>query len=78
VALQGSGEYGQAREIVRGLLDKKKTADCCGFAGELDEKLGNPVAAVNELEQAVREDGSEENYFLWGSELLLHRAILPG
>jgi tetratricopeptide (TPR) repeat protein len=75
-ALQGSGDYVSAREHVRGLLDKQKTADLLRMAGELDEKLGDPVAAVNELEQAVRMDGSEGNYFEWGSELLLHRAIL--
>jgi tetratricopeptide (TPR) repeat protein len=30
---------------------------------------------VHELERAVREDPSEQNYFEWGSELLLHRAV---
>jgi tetratricopeptide (TPR) repeat protein len=75
VAFEASGEYAKAREIVRTLLTKEKTGDRLRLAGELDEKLGDPVAAVNELEHAVREDGSEENYFEWGSELLLHRAI---
>jgi tetratricopeptide (TPR) repeat protein len=45
------------------------------LAGELDEKLGDPLAAVQEEEQAVRLDPSEQNYFEWGSELLLHRAV---
>jgi tetratricopeptide (TPR) repeat protein len=43
--------------------------------GELDEKKGDPLAAVREDEQAVRLDPSEQNYFAWGSELLLHRAV---
>ncbi len=43
--------------------------------GELDEKNGDPLGAVHEEELAVRLDPSEENYFAWGSELLLHRAI---
>jgi tetratricopeptide (TPR) repeat protein len=43
--------------------------------GDLDEKKGDPLAAVHEYEQAVRLDPSEENYFAWGSELLLHRAV---
>ena len=43
--------------------------------GELDEKMGDPLAAVHEDEQAVRLDPSEQNYFAWGSELLLHRAV---
>ena len=43
--------------------------------GEQDEKNGDPLAAVHEEETATRIDPSEENYFAWGSELLLHRAI---
>jgi len=33
------------------------------------------LAAVQEEEYAVRLDPSEQNYFEWGSELLLHRAV---
>ena len=47
------------------------------LAGERCERLGDPVAAVHEYEQAARLDPSEENYFAWGSELLLHRATQP-
>jgi tetratricopeptide (TPR) repeat protein len=75
LALQGVGANVQARKQVRDLAAGQKTADLDRLAGVLDEKLGDPVAAVNELEQAVHEDGSEENYYQWGSELLLHRAI---
>lgn len=45
------------------------------IAGELDEKSGDALAAVHEYEQAVRLDPNEQNYFEWGSELLLHRAV---
>jgi tetratricopeptide (TPR) repeat protein len=45
------------------------------LAGELDERSGNPLAAVREFEQAVHLDPSEQNYFEWASELLLHRAV---
>ena len=45
------------------------------LAGELAEKTGDPLAAVHEYEQAVHLDPSEQNYFEWGSELLLHRAV---
>jgi tetratricopeptide (TPR) repeat protein len=44
-------------------------------AGEQDEKRDDPLAAVHEFEQAARLDPSEQNYFVWGSELLLHRAV---
>jgi Flp pilus assembly protein TadD len=50
-------------------------ADRHRMAGELDEKAGDPLAAVQQYQQAVRLDPSEENYFAWGSELLLHRAV---
>ncbi len=47
------------------------------LAGDRDELSGDPVAAVREYEDAVRLAPSEENYFAWGSELLLHRAAQP-
>lgn len=75
LALQGGGEFAQAREHVRKLLAEKPNANLLRLDGELDEKLGDPLEAVRKLEQAAREDPSEENYFQWGSELLLHRAI---
>ena len=42
--------------------------------GDEKEKAGDPMGAVKEYETAVQLDGAEENYFAWGSELLLHRA----
>jgi tetratricopeptide (TPR) repeat protein len=50
-------------------------ADLHRQLAERDEKAGDPLAAVREDEQAVRLDPSEQNYFAWGSELLLHRAV---
>ena len=44
-------------------------------AGERDENNGDPLGAVHEEELAVHLDPSEQNYFAWGSELLLHRAV---
>ena len=75
LALEGSGDLVGAREQVAKLLAKTDNADAHRLAGEIDEKLGDPLAAVHELERAVREDPSEQNYFEWGSELLLHRAV---
>jgi tetratricopeptide (TPR) repeat protein len=46
-------------------------------SGDRDEHSGDPVAAVREYQQAARLDPNEENYFAWGSELLLHRAAQP-
>ena len=54
---------------------QKSSADQHRLAGERAEQAGDPLAAVHEFEQAVQLDPSEENYFAWGSELLLHRAV---
>ncbi len=54
---------------------QKRNADRHRLAGERDEKSGDPLGAVREFEQAVQLDPSEDNYFAWGSELLLHRAV---
>lgn len=42
--------------------------------GDAKEKEGDPLGAVREYAEAARLDPSEENYFAWGIELLLHRA----
>jgi tetratricopeptide (TPR) repeat protein len=75
LAYKETGDFSQAREHVQKLLAHKESADLHRLLGELDEKLGDPLAAVHEDEQAVRLDASEQNYFEWGSELLLHRAV---
>ena len=51
--------------------------DARRLAGDAKEKSGDPLAAVHEYEAAVRLDPSEENYFAWAAELLLHRAGQP-
>jgi tetratricopeptide (TPR) repeat protein len=65
----------QSRDRVKQLLAQKETADLHRQLGEIDERLDDPLDAVHEYEQAVRLDPSEQNYFDWGSELLLHRAV---
>jgi tetratricopeptide (TPR) repeat protein len=42
--------------------------------GDEKEKNGDPVGAASEYEKAVKLEPNEENYFAWGTELLLHRA----
>jgi tetratricopeptide (TPR) repeat protein len=76
VALNEAGDLPQAREHTQKLLAHQESADLHRLAAELDEKLGDPLTAVHEFEQAVRLDPSEQNYFAWGSELLFHRAVL--
>jgi Flp pilus assembly protein TadD len=75
LAYEGTGDLKQAREHIGNLLQRKNDADLHRMAAELDERLGNPLAAVQEDQQAATLDPSEQNYFAWGSELLLHRAV---
>jgi tetratricopeptide (TPR) repeat protein len=75
-ALKEIGELGQAQGHVKDLMARRETGDLHRLAGEIDEKMNDPLAAVHEMEEAVQWDPSEENYFAWGSELLLHRAVL--
>ena len=74
-AYQAAGDFPQSRDHVEKLLAHENDAGLHRLLGELDEKMGDPLAAVHEDEQAVRLDPSEQNYFAWGSELLLHRAV---
>jgi len=54
-----------------------KAADSHRELGDRAEASGDPLAAEHEYEQAVGLNPSEQNYFEWGTELLLHRAIKP-
>jgi tetratricopeptide (TPR) repeat protein len=75
VACKGAGDFSQAREHLQKLMSDRDTGDLHRLMGEVDEKLGDPLAAVHEFEQAARIDPSEQDYFEWGSELLVHRAV---
>jgi tetratricopeptide (TPR) repeat protein len=45
--------------------------------GNVEEKLGNPLAAVREYQRAAELDSTEQYLFDWGAELLTHRALEP-
>ncbi len=70
------GNNAQAQELAHNALQKYGSANLYRLAGEVDEKSGDALAAVHEFELAAKLDPSELNEFEWGSELLLHRAIL--
>ena len=65
------------RENVQKLLAKQNRADLHNLLGDIDEQLGDPLEAVRQYEQAAQLYPSEKNYFDWGTELLLHRAVKP-
>src|SRR5216684_3973579 len=66
-----------ARQLLQTLLKQKDSAELHNLLGEVEEKDGKFVAAVNEYELAAHLDPSESNLFDWGSELLLHRTLDP-
>ena len=76
VAYEQIEDLVRARQHVSKLQEVGPNADWESLAGEVDEKLGDPLKAVHEFEQATLLTPSETNYFNWGSELLLHRAVL--
>jgi tetratricopeptide (TPR) repeat protein len=71
------GNFAGAREEVRKALAIADDAEGHRLLGELDERLNDPLDAVREYEKAVRMDPNEQNYFEWGTELLLHKAAEP-
>lgn len=71
------GDLSHAKEYVNRLLAKADIADFHRLAGDVDEAMGDALAAEGEYEAAVRLDPSERNEFTWGAELLLHRAVWP-
>ena len=78
LAYRASGDLARARERARNLLVAgAEKAEVYRLLGDLDEQLGDPLEAVREYESAARLDPSEQNYFNWGTELLLHKAPRP-
>jgi tetratricopeptide (TPR) repeat protein len=74
LAYQANGDLERSRDQARNL---PASGEAHRLVAELDEELGDPLAAEQEYERAAQMDPSEQNYFEWGTELLLHRAIQP-
>ncbi len=72
-----TGKHALAKDVIRGLLAQRNTAELHNLLGEIEEKSGNFVAAEHEYESAAHMDPSESNLFDWASELLLHRTLDP-
>ena len=76
-AYEGAGEHDKARELVRQLLSREDRADLHRLLGDIEESANRPLIAEREYERAVQKDPSEENYFAWAGDLLVHRAVEP-
>jgi tetratricopeptide (TPR) repeat protein len=77
IALESKGDFSGARDLTQKTLAAGDDAEGHHLLGDLDEKMNDPFAAVREYERAARMYPSEQNYFDWGSELLLHKAPQP-
>jgi tetratricopeptide (TPR) repeat protein len=75
------GRYDEAEEKIRELLahpgPAKSQADLHHLLGDIEEKKGTPLGAVQQYQRAVELDPSERNIFDWASELLMHGAPEP-
>lgn len=72
-----SEELQRRREKLQKELATRDSAELHRELGDLDEQMNDSLAAVHEYERAAHLNPSEQNYFAWGTELLLHRAIQP-
>jgi len=76
-AYEGAGDHDKARELVRQLLSREERAELHRLLGDIEEDSNRPLIAEREYERAVQQEPSEENYFAWAGELLVHRAVEP-
>ena len=74
-AYEGAGQHLKAKALVQKLLASNDRAELHRLSGDIEESLGYALVAEREYERAVQIDPSEANYFAWGGELLVHRAI---
>src|SRR3954447_23579750 len=72
-----SADLSRRRDQLRKMLASSERADLHRQLGDIDEQMNESLAAVHEYERATQLDPSEQNYFGWATELLLHRAIQP-
>ncbi len=64
----------QSHSVIATLQNEKDTGELHNLLGRLNESEGKYLEAATEFAAAARMDPSEDNLFVWGSELLLHRA----
>ncbi len=72
-----TGKLSDAGHLVEELEKEKDSAELHTLRGRIEEQEGKFLEAVTEFSTAAHMEPSEENLFLWGSELLLHRTYVP-
>lgn len=72
VALADSGDPRQALAVLNRIPEDEMSDEAESLAGDLEEKLGNSLAAVHRYQQAVAENPSEANLYALCVEYLRH------
>src|SRR6185436_18929396 len=70
----GTGRFDAARELVQRLLAVKENAELRNLLGDIDEAVGDHVAAAGDYQRAAHLDPTEDHLFDWGDNLLHLRA----
>jgi tetratricopeptide (TPR) repeat protein len=76
-AYADSGQLAKADQTALTLLATQDSAELRALLGDIEEKRGDSVQAVQNYQRAAELEPSEPNLFAWGAELLLHRALEP-
>ena len=71
------GRLEEARPLIKALLLEKDTGELHTLLGRIDEREGKYLDAESEFAMAAHMDPSDDNLFIWASELLLHRTYEP-
>ncbi|MGH9404484.1 MAG: tetratricopeptide repeat protein [Terriglobia bacterium] len=66
-----------AQHELEELLKANDISELHNLLAEVEERLGNYVAAAKQYQRAAEMNPSEENLFDWGAELLIHRTFDP-
>ncbi len=72
-----TGKLDESRQLVSTLAQQKDAGELHNLLGRIDEKQEKYLDAANEFATAAHMDPSEDNLFVWASELLLHRTYVP-
>jgi tetratricopeptide (TPR) repeat protein len=81
-ARAAAGDYADARTIIQPLLarqdrPRQDQAELHHLLGDVEEGLTNPLEAVQQYQLAAGMNPTEQNFFDWGTELLVHHAAEP-
>ena len=74
LALLLQHRYDEAGQLIQTLQVQHDSGELHNLLGQIGEQQGRYLDAANEFATAAHMDPTEDNLFVWASELLLHRA----